>query len=199
MTKRIGNPLPFFTDKRGLPMDGGRLYIGEANEDPQLSPLTIYLDEACTVPVAAPLLIVGGLATNDGNPAFFYVDADSYALRVRDRDGGEVYYFPDAVVIEEAWQPVNANLTAIASLTTTEYGRKLLEQANASAIRQYIGLVPSLPITGGVLNGDIARNGGGGFIFHSDPALVGTRIFITGAGQADPTSRPGDIWLEKAP
>lgn len=199
MTLRVGNPLPFFTDKRGLPMDGGRLYVGVVNDDPQVSPLTIYLDEACTVPIAAPLLIVGGFATNDGNPAFFYVNADAYSLRVRDRDGGEVYYFADAIVDETRWQPKDPDLTAIAALTTTAYGRAILTQADAPALRDYIGLVASLALSGGTMTGNILREGGGPHLFHVNNSFTSGRVFLTNAGAADPTSIPGDIWLEKAP
>lgn len=196
MTKRIGNPLPFFTDKRGLPMDGGRLYVGEVNEDPQISPLTLYLDEECTVPIAAPLLIVGGFATNDGNPAFFYIAEDAYSLRVRDRDGGEVYYFPDAVVEEDRWQPLNTNLTAIALLTTTAYGRGLLTQIDAEKMREYLGMAASLPLAGGTVTGNIVRKDCGPHLYHVNPAYPSGRIFITGPGNADPTTMVGDIWLE---
>jgi hypothetical protein len=199
VTRRIGNPLPFFTDKRGLPMDGGRLYVGEVNEDPQVSPLTLYLDEACTVPIASPLLIVGGFATNDGNPAFFYVQEDAYSLRVRDRDMGEVYYFADAVVEEARWQPKDADLTAIAGLATTAYGRGVLTQSDAEALRDYLGMVASLPLSGGTMTGNIVREGGGPHIFHVNNSFTSGRVFLTNAGAADPTSLPGDIWLEKAP
>ncbi|MEW9855932.1 phage tailspike protein [Novosphingobium sp. M1R2S20] len=199
MTQRIGNPLPFFTDKRGLPMDGGRLYVGEVNEDPELSPVTLYLDEACTAPIAQPLLIVGGFATDDGNPAFFYVQEDTYSLRVRDRDGGEVYYFADAVVEQDQWQPVNPGLSAIAALVTTAYGRGVLTQPDASALRTYLGMVASLPLSGGTMTGNILRNGGGPHVYHTNTAFTSGRIFITAAGAPDPTTLPGDIWLERAP
>lgn len=197
MTKRVGNPLPFFTDRRGLPMDGGRLYLGTVNADPELSPVTVYLDEACTIPIAQPILIVGGFATDDGNPAFFYVAPDAYSLRVRDRDGGEVHYFADATVQETSWQPRNDGLLAIAALATTPYGRSVLTQEDAAALRNYLGLVDYLPLTGGAVTGDIVRSGGGAYVHHANAANTAGRIFITAAGASDPTSLPGDIWFEK--
>lgn len=223
MTKRVGNPLPFFTDKRGLPLDGGRLYIGEVNEDPQLSPLTIYLDELCSIPIAPPLLIVGGLATNDGNPAFFYVAEDTFSMRVRDRDGGEMFYFPDAVVEETRWQPKSAALDAIAEIAATNYGRGLLALADPAALRSYVGLVATaygqgllsladaaalrsyagivaaLPLTGGTVSGSIRRENGGPFLFHANDLYASGRVFITPAGTPDPTTEVGDIWIELEP
>lgn len=196
MTLRIGNPLPFFTDKRGLPMDGGKLYVGEVNDDPQISPVQVYLDEDCTVEAPQPLLIVGGFVTHDGNPAFFYVAEDAYSLRVRDRDLGEVYYFPDAVVEETRWQPVSGILTAIAALMATPYGLGVLTQADAPAMRNYIGLVAALPLAGGTMTGNILREGAGAHLYHKDPTYTSGRVFVTANGAADPTSIIGDVWLE---
>jgi len=199
VTLRIGNPLPFFTDKRGLPMDGGKLYVGEVNDDPELNPVQVYLDEACTVEAPQPLLIVGGFVTSDGNPAFFYIAEDAYSLRVRDRDLGEVYYFPDAVVEETRWQPVNSVLTAISALATTAYGLGVLTQADAEAMRNYIGLVATLPLAGGTMTGNILRQGAGTHLYHNDTTYTSGRVFVTANGAADPTSLIGDVWLELAP
>lgn len=48
-------------------------------------------------------------------------------------------------------QPLDSDLTAIAALTTTSYGRDLLTQANASSVRTYIGA--------GTGNGDALTSG----------------------------------------
>lgn len=199
MTLRIGNPLPFFTDKRGLPMDGGKLYIGVEGDDPQVNPVTVYLDEALTQTAPQPLLIVGGFATYDGNPAFFYIQEDSYSLRVRDRDMGEVYYFSNAVVEETRWQPKDADLTAIAALTTNPYGRGLLALATAGQLRDYAGIVASLALTGGTMSGNILRDGAGPHLYHTDSTLSSGRVFVTAAGASDPTTMNGDIWIQYVP
>lgn len=94
MSNRIGNPLPYFPDKRGLPMDGGKLYIGEAGEDPQTNPIDVFLDEAMTQEATQPIPIIGGSPCQDGNPRSFYIDEAVYSLRVRDRDGAEMFYVP---------------------------------------------------------------------------------------------------------
>lgn len=199
MTLRVGNPLPFFTDKRGLPMDGGKLYIGEVNEDPQVSPVTVYLDDALTQVAPQPILIVGGFATHDGNPAFFYIDEEAYSMRVRDRDMGEVYYFSDAVIEDTRWQPRSDTLSAIAILATTPYGRSLLSLSDAAAARLYMGLVPYLPLTGGEVTGNINRDDAGPHLYHVNSAFPSGRVFVTEAGASDPTSQDGDIWIEYIP
>ncbi len=196
MTARIGNPMPFFIDKRGLPMDGGRLYIGATGEDPEVTPVTVYLDEALTVEATQPIRIIGGFATHDGNPAFFFIAADGYSIRVRDRDYGEVHYYPDAVTDFTSWQPLNSSLTAIAALSTTTYGRGILTAADAAAARLYLGMVAYLPLTGGTVTGNIIREMAGSHLYHNDPDLVSGRVFVTANGASDPTSLLGDIWLE---
>jgi hypothetical protein len=47
----------------------------------------------------------------------------------------------DLAAVGTTFQPLDADLTSIAALTTTAYGRSLLEAANAAAIRTLSGLV----------------------------------------------------------
>ena len=47
----------------------------------------------------------------------------------------------DLVTLVGTKQPLDADLTAIAALTTTSYGRGVLDRADASAMRTYIGTV----------------------------------------------------------
>lgn len=198
MTQRISNPFPWFTDSAGLPLTGGFVYIGEPGEDPQTSPVAAYFDQALTIPAEQPIRTIGGMLSNDGNPAFVYVDGDNYSIRVRDGDGAEVFYVASALAAQTPYQPLDSDLTAIAALSTTPFGRQLLTIADAAAGRTYLGIVASLPLTGGAVTGNITRSGAGPHIYHADGALTSGRIFITANGAADPTSLPGDIWLEKS-
>ena len=140
MSVRINNPFPYFADKRGLPLDGGLAYIGADGIDPQVTPATVYLDKLLTVVAAQPIAVIGGLLCHDGNPAQFYYGATSFSIRVRDTDGAQVFYEPSAVVENTAYQPLDSDLTAIAALGTTTYGRALLTAADAAAARSYLGV-----------------------------------------------------------
>ncbi len=199
MTARVGNPFPFFLDRSGLPLDGGAVYVGIEGDDPEISPLTVYLDAAHTIEAPQPLQVVGGLLCTDGNPTQFFVNAANYSMRCRDADGAEVFYVPTAIVGANDYQPLDADLTAIAALATTEYGRALLTVAGAAAARTYLGIAPSLPLTGGTMTGNIARSGAGSHLYHTNATFASGRVFVTAAGAADPTSLAGDIWLELAP
>lgn len=199
MTIRIGNPFPIYLNRRGYPLDGGRLYIGAEGADPELSPVTVYLDEALTQPVTQPISVIGGKACWDGNPALFYIAGDVYSYRTRDTDGSEIEYAQKAVFGVSSFQPLDADLTEIAALATTAYGRGVLTQASAAALRTYAGLVDYLATAGGTVTGNIVRGSAGPHLYHNDSALGSGRVFVTANGAADPTSVAGDVWIELEP
>lgn len=142
MSVRLINPFPYFRDARGLPLDGGAVYIGADGVDPQVTPGAVWLNAALTLAAVQPLAVIGGLLTYDGNPAQFYIAGPSFSIRVRDSDGAEVFYEPSAVVENTAYQPLDSDLTAIAALATTAYGRSLLTAADATAARALL-VVPA--------------------------------------------------------
>jgi hypothetical protein len=197
VSQRISNPFPVMFDRRGRPLTGGKVYIGQAGEDPELLPVDVFFDDALTIAAPQPIAVVGGLMMRDSSPALIFIAENDYSLRVRDADGAEVFYAANVVSAVESWQPLDSDLTAIAALSTTSYGRGLLTLANAAALRSYAGLVDSLPLTGGTLTGEVKRSGAGAY-----PYMVGTgynvaRIFVTANGAADPRTQVGDIWLEE--
>lgn len=140
MTVRVGNPFPLFLAHSGLPLDGGNVYLGVDGADPEISPVSAFFDLAMTVAAPQPIRTIGGLMVRDGNPAFVYVAADTYSIRVRDADGAEVFYTTSATLAGTAYQPLDADLTAIAALATTPYGRSVLATADAAALRVLAGI-----------------------------------------------------------
>ncbi|HEV2124931.1 MAG TPA: hypothetical protein VGW38_19455, partial [Chloroflexota bacterium] len=179
-------------------LDAGYIYIGVKGADPQVSPLTVYWDEAKTQVAAQPLRTRGGFIVNGATPAFVWVDAADYSQRVKDADGNLVSYTASALeagATPQAYQPLDADLTAIAALVTTTFGRSLLELANAAALRSAAGIVDSIPAAGGTVGGNIIRSGAGPHLYHNNSAMTSGRVFVTAIGAADPTSLPGDIWI----
>lgn len=193
-------PPPLFFDQRGLLLDGGNVYVGTAEADPETSPLQVYWDSDLTVPAAQPLRTRGGVVVNNGAPSLVFMADGDYSLRVRDADGNLVAYFPTANAQGSvSYQPLNATLTAIAALTTTAYGRSLLTAADSAAARTLLAIGNYLALTGGTVSGNIVRSSAGPHIYHTDGTMVSGRVLVTTAGAADPTTQDGDIWIELAP
>lgn len=197
--QRLVNPDPLFLDLRGSLSDAGYLYVGEADEDPEATPLTVYWDEAGTQVAEQPLRTRGGFVVNGANPAFVWINADDYSLREKDADGNLVRNIPSVAATGGApvsYQPLDSDLTAIAALATTAFGRGLLTLANAAALKAAAGVTDGLATTGGTVTGNIIRSGSGAHLYHNDAAFTSGRVFVTANGAADPTSAVGDIWIE---
>ena len=198
MSNRVGNPFAPFLDREGRPLTGS-LYLGVEGADPEVSPVTAYFDKDLTIVAPQPITVVGGFPRNAGNPVLIYTAPNTFSMRTRDEDGGEVFYVPNAAMDSDQFQPLDSDLTAIAALSTTSFGRALLTLANAAALRSYAGIVDSLPLTGGTVSGGILRTSAGAHPYMADSAYSAARIFVTANGAADPRVNVGDIWLELAP
>lgn len=197
--QRLVNPIPLFLDGRGALLDAGYVYVGVANGDPETDPLQLYLDQALTQPIPQPLRTLGGVIVHGANHVFVYTAADNYSIRVRDANGQLVAYVPSIAVASgtgPSYQPLDDDLTAIAALSTTTYGRQLLTLANQAALRAATGIPDPLPAAGGTVTGNIIRSGAGGHAYAADAAIPAVRIFIKPASDPDPTSQPGDVWIK---
>jgi hypothetical protein len=197
--QRLSNPVPIFLDVRGNLLDNGSIYVGVANQDPQVNPITVYWDVGNTIPAQQPLKTLGGVIVNKSTRSYVFFPDGDVSIRVRDADGNLVADIPSLFAINPsstAYQPLNTNLTALAALAgQTSYGQNLLTLANQAALQAAVGYVAGLPLGGGTVTGNIVRSGAGVMPYFADAAMTGGRIFITATGAADPTSIPGDIWL----
>jgi hypothetical protein len=202
--QRLGNLTPLFLDSRGALLDAGKIYLGTASADPETSPIIVYWDSALTQIAAQPLRTLGGVVMNGENPASVYFADGDYSQRVRDADSVLIpaYSFSSAAAVTgtsggggTAYQPLDSDLTAIAALATTTFGRNLLTLANTAALQALVGNTGGLALTGGTMTGNILRSGAGVHAYFADAAMTGGRIYITAVGAADPTSQPGDLWL----
>ena len=181
-------------------LDGGYVYIGAPNTDPEIpaNRLQCYWDKNKTIPAPQPLRTQGGQIVNGANPSFVFLNETNYSQTLKDADGVLVAYVASATDTGDAavsYQPLDSDLTAIAALATTAYGRGLLILANQAALKSATGIPDPLPAAGGSVSGNIARTGAGVHLYHMAAAMASGRVFLTAAGAADPTSLPGDIWL----
>jgi hypothetical protein len=93
---QVLNPYQQFFGLDGLPLTGGYVYIGLANQDPETNPTPVFWDEALTIPAAQPLRTIGGYLARSGAPAKAYLATSPYSIRVRNKVNVEVYYLPEA-------------------------------------------------------------------------------------------------------
>ena len=91
----ISNPYPVILSLAGSGLNGGAVYIGQPNQDPQTFPVTVYWDAGGSDVAAQPLPTIGGYITRAGTPAQVFGPTE-YSIRVRDRFGVVVFYEPNA-------------------------------------------------------------------------------------------------------
>lgn len=46
------------------------------------------------------------------------------------------------------------------------------------------------------MTANLVRQGAGPHLFHNTSGFTSGRVFVTASGAADPTSQPGDIWIQ---
>lgn len=89
---QVASPFQQFFDLSGNALENGSIYIGSVNQNPQVSQIAVYWDEAGTQPAAQPLKTIGGYISRDGTPARVYLSADDYSLSAYDKKLNLVFY-----------------------------------------------------------------------------------------------------------
>lgn len=196
---RLTNPAPLFLDARGALLDAGHIYIGAANTDPQAQPIVVFWDAGLTLVATQPLRTSGGAIVRDATPAQVFMAEPDYAMRVTDADDNLVRYEPTSFPMGSGYQPLDSDLTAIAALVTTPFGRALLQLASQGDLKDATGIPDPLPLVGGQMTGNITRQSAGVHTYWANPAVTGGRLYLTVDTASDPTSQPGDVWLKYKP
>lgn len=194
MTK-LSNPTPLFLDTRGYPMDGGNIYVGVADGDPETDPIDLFWDVGLTVPASQPLRTLGGYIVNVTTPSLVFCAASDFSMRVRDSNDVLVSYSPTLYTDAADFQPVDADLTTISGQANTPLGLALLTLANTAALKAATGIPDCLPLAGGTMAGNIVRSGAGVHTYWIDAAMTSGRQALTASGDPDPTTTAGDVWM----
>lgn len=87
----IKPPYSVFPDVDGEPLEDGYIYVGLPGLNPQSSPISLYFDDALTVPAPQPLRTLGGFISNSGSPANVFCDYATISITVRNKNGTLVY------------------------------------------------------------------------------------------------------------
>lgn len=99
MGNRIGNPFEFFTDASGLPLEAGYIYVGDVNQNPQISPIQLYWDSSLTIPAAQPIRTSAGYPVRYGAATQFYTSQTDFSITVLDKNKNIVFSTPSAASI----------------------------------------------------------------------------------------------------
>lgn len=98
----INNALPvqphlYLADTLGRPLDGGKVFFGEPNKDPELYPINVFYDDALTIPAPQPIRSKGGFMNANGDMVEIYANEVRYSVKVLDSYGRQVFYQPEMV------------------------------------------------------------------------------------------------------
>jgi len=96
MSLQVASPFQQFFGRDGSPLDNGFVYIGTVNLNPETNPLTVYFDDALTIPAAQPLRTSNGYIVRNGSPARVYTSQEDFSLTVREKNSVLVYTVADA-------------------------------------------------------------------------------------------------------
>lgn len=165
----ITSPYVQIADLNGDPLDDGSIYIGTAGLNAETNPITVYWDAAGTQPAAQPLSTRSGVIARNGAPARVYINAASYSLMVRDKQG--------RLIASELTISSSVDASAIADGTIAEVK---LDSALVSKINGF------LPKTGGTMTGAITLPGNATNALEAVPlqqlqSSIGDKIIPVGA------------------
>lgn len=84
-------PFQQFFGADGVPLANGMVYIGAANLDAESNPISVFWDDALTIPAAQPIRTLNGYPINNGSPARLYIAQTSFSLTVRNAQGRLIF------------------------------------------------------------------------------------------------------------
>lgn len=113
--------IQFYADVGGKALDDGFVYIGTSGLDPVANPISMFWDEALTIPAPNPVRTRNGHPDRSGTPSRFFVDVDSYSFAVKNKNGTTIY-------------------SALDSLSATDIERRLSNNADPAKGDALIGV-----------------------------------------------------------
>jgi hypothetical protein len=121
------NPYPYFTDASGAALSGGYVYFGQANQDPRQNQVTVYYDQAMTIPAYQPLRTTSGFLYRNGSPAQVWVaSGTAISVMVLDSAQQQVSYTP-------SWQSVADTAASFAAMQAAAAAQPYVTAASDSA------------------------------------------------------------------
>lgn len=94
MAVQVFQPFEFFSDINGHPVDDGFIYIGVANLDPLTNPISVFFDEALTIPATQPIRTRNGYPANAGVQTQIFVAETTFSISIRNKNGTVIRAVP---------------------------------------------------------------------------------------------------------
>ena len=82
----IKSPVDVFYDANGEPLEDGKIYVGEENLDPRVSPVQVYWDEALTQSAVQPIRTLAGRPVNQGSATNIYAAELQVSIRIETKN-----------------------------------------------------------------------------------------------------------------
>lgn len=127
-------PYAIYFDRSGKPLDGGYVYFGLENQNPETNPVQVFWDQAGTQPVAQPVRTMAGYPTRAGVIAQIYSNT-AYSVTVRDSSSSLVHYAASS----QTFSLANA-ITAISTNLALPSGSSVVgfQQSGTGAVSQTV-------------------------------------------------------------
>lgn len=112
-------PHLYMGDSTGRPLDNGVVYFGEQDKDPEFYPITLYSDDALTLPLMQPVHTKGGYLYDKGDMVEPHAKEIIYSVKVLDSYGRKVFY--KGAMMRNSWnddviEQINAAIVASADV-----------------------------------------------------------------------------------
>lgn len=163
MTLQVTQNQNIFNDKDGMPLDGGFIYVGELNKNPETSPIAIYWDIALTQPASNPVPTMNGYPSRQGAISKIYTSSP-FSLTIRNKRGELIAYYADGISapdqqIIDLSKPSGSSLIGYDDITAQDVFDSIRPIEDYPQLRTYTGRAKSVRITENLHEG----------IFSSDP------------------------------
>ncbi|MCH7312916.1 GDSL-type esterase/lipase family protein [Acinetobacter sp. ANC 3882] len=86
MTNLVISPHVPFIDIDGSPLNEGFIFVGEKDKDPQVFPVSVYWDEAKTLPAVQPIRTRNGFVVNEGVISKIFIDQSNCSIAIKNRN-----------------------------------------------------------------------------------------------------------------
>jgi len=159
---KVISPYESFTDLDGSPLDGGYIFIGAVNLNPETNQIQIYWDSALTQPAPQPLRTVSGYISRNGTPSAVYAASD-YSITVKNKSLSLVLYEADVFAQTYLSSAISSIIAASSVLTVETFSALATTPATSAGMIVFLKQHTSGGIGGGFFQdnpGAIANDNG---------------------------------------